>query len=212
EHSQNLPTDSISFCDWKVLNLADNQLIQYLTHTNWNDQNDILPRLATGYIQTSAPLHPRKLLIATGGFDETLPAYQEYDLHLRMACLGFDFVNLPKILYQVHKRSDSVGSNKLRQWRQQNRVIQRACKILQDKGALTYERKTAMAEALIAGARRLMTKGAMSCAWRNFKDACQIHPKGSIPCLRRLVYLLLLNSCSPTVRKCGSRLKQALRS
>jgi glycosyltransferase involved in cell wall biosynthesis len=58
--------------------------VEYLTRVN---------------IQTSCPLHQRRLLDEVGGFDESLRASQENDLHLRLALQGVHFVRIPGDIY-----------------------------------------------------------------------------------------------------------------
>jgi glycosyltransferase involved in cell wall biosynthesis len=58
--------------------------VEYLTRVN---------------IQTSCPLHQRHLLDIVGGFDESLSASQENDLHLRLALHGAQFVHAPGDVY-----------------------------------------------------------------------------------------------------------------
>jgi glycosyltransferase involved in cell wall biosynthesis len=50
-------------------------------------------------IQTSCPLHQRHLLDGVGGFDESLSASQENDLHLRLALHGVQFLHVPGDVY-----------------------------------------------------------------------------------------------------------------
>ena len=48
-------------------------------------------------IQTSRPLHPRRLLEQVNGFDTRLERGQEYDMHMRMAIAGVRFKFVPEV-------------------------------------------------------------------------------------------------------------------
>lgn len=52
---------------------------------------------------TSAPLHKKAYLDAIGGFDESLPKGQEFDLHLRLVLSGVLFVFFPGAVYQFRQ-------------------------------------------------------------------------------------------------------------
>jgi len=48
---------------------------------------------------TSAPLHRKEYLEEIGGFDESIPKGQEFDLHLRLVLNGVEFVYFDKQVY-----------------------------------------------------------------------------------------------------------------
>ena len=62
-----------------------------------NPISDQVIQLFKSNIQTSAPLHRRKLLLEVGGFDERLLRAQEYNLHIRLAVEDCRFIRLPAI-------------------------------------------------------------------------------------------------------------------
>ncbi len=52
---------------------------------------------------TSAPLHRKEYLDAIGGFDESLPKGQEFDLHLRLVLSGVSFIFFPGYVYKFRQ-------------------------------------------------------------------------------------------------------------
>lgn len=63
----------------------------------FDQRNDQVIQLFKTNIQTSAPMHRRKLLLEVGGFDERLVRAQEYNLHIRLAMAGCRFIRLPGV-------------------------------------------------------------------------------------------------------------------
>lgn len=65
---------------------------------NYPEKVGILEMIRNGMsVQTSSPLHRKLDLLELGGFDESLPCAQEYDLHIRLAKSGFVFFVDPDI-------------------------------------------------------------------------------------------------------------------
>jgi glycosyltransferase involved in cell wall biosynthesis len=58
----------------------------------------------------SAVLARREVLLASGGFDESLPSLEDIDMWMRLAARG-DFGCLPEPLAVVEKRADSMSRN-----------------------------------------------------------------------------------------------------
>lgn len=61
--------------------------------------NQIAFLVENNYIVTSCPLHRKSYLMKIGGFNESLKAGQEQELHLRLALSGIKFVYFPTIIY-----------------------------------------------------------------------------------------------------------------
>ncbi|MEO5335369.1 MAG: glycosyltransferase family 2 protein [Magnetospirillum sp. WYHS-4] len=65
-----------------------------------------------GYLATSTVVARRDALLAAGGFDETLPTAQDFDLWLKvLAQPGARFVVLPEALTRYHVMPGSITSN-----------------------------------------------------------------------------------------------------
>lgn len=90
-----------------------------------------------GILQTSAPLHRRELLQKVGGFDVNLPCAQEFDLHLRLVCMGLKLSQVPDVLYVVCRQPYSVSSNGLEVSRQKSYIFEKSVDSLRSNGALT---------------------------------------------------------------------------
>jgi glycosyltransferase involved in cell wall biosynthesis len=63
-------------------------------------------------IQTSLPLHRRDFLNMVGGFDERLRVGQEWNLHVRLAVAGVEFIStdIPVCLYRSHPSPWRIGN------------------------------------------------------------------------------------------------------
>jgi len=82
--------------------------------------------LITNFLENgSNPLIKRECLISLGGFDESLPAAQDWDMWLRLAT-NFEFICVPsvQILYRI--TPNSVSSNLTRQEKACLQVINKA--------------------------------------------------------------------------------------
>lgn len=85
----------ITYSDIRFFN--DNTDCSVIKVFEFDQRNDQVTQLFKTNIQTSAPLHRRKLLLEVGGFDERLMRAQEYNLHIRLAMAGCRFVRLPGV-------------------------------------------------------------------------------------------------------------------
>ena len=52
----------------------------------------------------TAPIWRREALLALKGFDETLPSWQDVDLHLRAICLGMKYLKLPAVDHDIRRQ------------------------------------------------------------------------------------------------------------
>lgn len=62
---------------------------------------------------TAAPLHRKEYLKQIGGFDPSMIKGQEWDLHLRLALSGVEFIHYPQITYRYrqHFSHDNISQN-----------------------------------------------------------------------------------------------------
>jgi glycosyltransferase involved in cell wall biosynthesis len=106
----------------------------------------------------SAPLHVSQSLRAVGGFDEYLPASQEYDLHLRLILAGARVQHLREPLWVVRMLPASVCSDIMRVTRQHVRIFKRVFEIACGNlnGRDLDDTREALAEACIRDVRRCM--------------------------------------------------------
>jgi glycosyltransferase involved in cell wall biosynthesis len=132
-------------------------------------------------LQTSAPLHWKKHLLAAGGFRVELPCSQERDLHLRLACMGLSFRHMRETLYTVRRLGGSVSSDSTRVLDQHSGIAWNAYRLLESSGRLTDERRAALAGFLAADARAYLQHGLVEKARDYFRQAARLHPAGGIP-------------------------------
>lgn len=64
----------------------------------YDQKHDLIAYLIENYIQTSASLYRRQVLLELGGFNERLPRGQEYELHVRYALAGAVFHYRPTVV------------------------------------------------------------------------------------------------------------------
>lgn len=126
-------------------------------------------------LQTSSPLHQRKQVIKAGGFRSDLVCSQERDLHLRLACMGTDFVYLRQQLFTVRKRPGGISSDFVKVLDQHEDLVKHAFASLRQAGLLTEERRVSMAAFLARDARIYMKRGLCNKADRYFEIARSIH-------------------------------------
>ena len=95
--------------------------VEYLTRVN---------------IQTSCPLHQRHLLDKVGGFNESLSASQENDLHLRLALHGVQFLHVPGDVYVF---DNSSMRSRISTQKKDRSVIQSRLSLLVGRQAMLSE-------------------------------------------------------------------------
>lgn len=118
---------------------------------------DPVEYILDGILQTSAPLHRREVLERAGGFSEDLPCAQEFDLHLRLACQGATFSQLPEVLFTVRRRHGSVSSDEVRLYRVMASVLHRAA--CEEAWCREPRRRKAIARRIAQCARWLLRLG-----------------------------------------------------
>lgn len=204
-HAKRLPERVLSVC------LGESNLGSGFLHSQYqrllNPGRDPVDFLISGVLQTSAPLHRRIDLLAVGGFDESLPCAQEYDLHLRLACSGVRLSQLRETLFTVRHREGSVSSNSAEVLRQKRTILNRARTLLLEQGELTSSRVLALAVELARSGQWLERLGDLGSAEKLLRDAVDLHPDA--------IALSWTKRWRPLVRVFGHRrtswLKQAVR-
>ena len=105
---------------------------------------------------TMLPLHRRQHLISVGGFDESLPCCQEYELHYRMARRVWKSVaHVPHVLSGHRTVPGSVSSHEARVFDVQARLVGTWYESLRERGEMTPQRARAMAATLYGCGRHL---------------------------------------------------------
>lgn len=156
-HARHLPEDTSSIC------LGEEQSGEGFLHEQYQRRlkptRDLVDFVLHGVLPTPAPLHRRAALEAVGGFDESLPCAQEYDLHLRLMCSGWLFAQLPETLFTVRRQIGSISSDGLKVVRQMPGILIRAHDLLVSRNALNPERQRSLAVAMIRAGTRLVEGG-----------------------------------------------------
>jgi glycosyltransferase involved in cell wall biosynthesis len=133
-----------------------------------------------GVLPTLAPLHRRENLEAVGGFDENLPCAQERDLHLRLACSGLGFYQLPEVLYTVRQSERSISSDSTRVLDQHASIAWRAYRMLEQREALSDGRARAFAGLMASDARAYLRHSLPGNAREYFAHARRMHAGGGL--------------------------------
>lgn len=131
-------------------------------------------------LPTCAPLHWKSVLLSVGGFDEDLPCSQERDLHLRLACHGFEFIHIREALVKVRRRANSLSSDSIKVLRQHRRIVGKAHELLKELGGEKDIRAEALAGLLARDAREFLRVGLRKEANEYFLAAHSIHRTGGL--------------------------------
>jgi glycosyltransferase involved in cell wall biosynthesis len=161
-------------CDWTRVAESGTATLQQPSI----DGDDPVLALLAGQMQTSSPLHARGALERVNGFDVRLACSQDRDLHLRLACAGVRFSRLAAPLFVLRRRSGSVSADYTKVLLQRAIVIRRVKRILSASGALTPERRFALAFALGSDGRRLFHRGFERAARKNWRMAASLDRTG----------------------------------
>ncbi|HIE11110.1 MAG TPA: glycosyltransferase, partial [Kiritimatiellae bacterium] len=136
----------IVFCDCRIVSFSGEAVrIPVLRPYTGGDPVEFLLRSP---VLTTSALYPRGLLETAGGFDEELPCAQEFDLNLRIACLGGGLRHVPSELCTWRQRAGSISSHEAQVFMQFPRIVVRAKDLLEERGRLTPSRRQALAAAL----------------------------------------------------------------
>lgn len=167
----------VVYCDWycEAMHSAAGQL----QSSSLTCQDSVILALSI-VISTIAPLFPRSRLQEVGGWDESLPCAQDFDLNLRLACHGVQFLRLPEALITVRRRTDSVSADFQRVLKQLILVCCSAYRELNRIGGLTPDRAKAFAGALARYGRASLRHGRTDQAQKCFTEARKMHPGGGL--------------------------------
>ncbi len=170
-------TDShtVLFCDCQRVSKLTGSIIK----EKHGALNGDFASMALIGIQTSAPLHRKTFLEKVGGFDETLPCAQEYDLHLRMLVSGMKFLRVPETLITLREVPNSVSSNYVRVMLQWEKIISRAVRMIDSADPEREHKQQVLSGVLARAASHLAARGETAASRRFFTLSQQIHPRGS---------------------------------
>lgn len=190
---------SLVFCGAEVIEMETGELLG-----TWGRQfsadADPIVYLFGAVLQTAAPLHWRRNLLAIDGFRREMPPCDDPDLHLRLAEYGIRFRQLRENLYTSRRVEGSLSrANRERCLRQEIRLASDALERLQHLGRLTEERSKAIAGFVAGTARRALRIGMDEESQELFQRARSIHPSGGIPLVYSYPARILYRLCGPRV-------------
>jgi glycosyltransferase involved in cell wall biosynthesis len=163
------PRADVVYCGWDVWDAQRGRAVPPAPEDAAAHEGDVFERLLAGWQprSTSGVAVRRNALLEVGGFDESLPAWVDMDLWLRLAQAGHRFLAVPEPLIVKHEHTGpQVMTDPDRQsralaafeakWRTVWRERPRHYRRWRAKRAvdIQYAHFTAMAEALGGGDRR----------------------------------------------------------
>jgi|SaaInlStandDraft_3_1057020.scaffolds.fasta_scaffold47189_2 glycosyltransferase involved in cell wall biosynthesis len=112
---------------------------RYKELANFNSSTDKLTFLLFGNIIALPTLmFRRSVLVNFNGFDESLSAYEDYDLLLRVLHSGKNIAFLDKVALIVHRTEGGVNSNNKNIFTSLNRIREKNSLIIENNKHLTY--------------------------------------------------------------------------
>lgn len=163
----------ITYCHWQT---QEGDVIRECRPSF--DGTDPVTWLILNNVTTSAPLHFRERLLKVGGFAPALQCCQEYDLHLRLATSGSSLISLNEILILIRRQPNSVSSSHVKVIRQHYDVYTSLVADLENREALTPDRRKAIATAYGRDGRLLVRKGLAKQGTAFFKRSRELSPDG----------------------------------
>lgn len=105
---QRLNSISIVYGDYSILREG---AVKTVSNVVIQQDSEQLAQLVMANLMTSTPLHRKNLLDKVGGFDVRFKSGQEWNLHVRLAALGTQFVYHPQEIYmhRVHFSEDRIS-------------------------------------------------------------------------------------------------------
>ena len=191
-----------------MLGRADERADVVLCNVDWLDEasgqtcsewryreDDYRERPVASLIQNTVGgiggLYRRDVLRRIGGFDASLPYWEDTDLHIRLARAGARFAVVDEVLCFAYRRSDSLSNGNLRGvWRAKSDLLAR---LLDDAPPAARSAVAADAELI---ARRQVRLGAIADARRSL-DVCR-RAGGMPPTTRRAALRWLAAHATPT--------------
>lgn len=156
-HALSAGRNTLSICHGVTSN--GNTYLDWQYERQYDSERDPIDFVLGGVIPTSASLHHRENLLAIGGFDESLPCAQEFDLHLRLVSSGLQLAQLREVMFVVNQQPGSVSSDSMKVVRQKLYILRKATELLQLRDALTIHRSRSLAVAYSRSATTLELRG-----------------------------------------------------
>lgn len=154
---------------------------------------DLVSRLLAGnFIGTPTLILKREIFWSVGGFDDTLPRYQDWDLVLRLALQGNEFCCTREELVRVYNAPNSISTDPMSE-------IEAIGRILRKHSSAFYGEPRALAKWEHILARRYIEIGNMdlgfkysSHAWQKDKRTLKYGAIAALSCLRNKTFFDLV--------------------
>lgn len=160
--------------------------------------------------QTTAPTWRQPALTRLGGFDESLPSWQDVDLHVRAIAGGLRYLRFPQIDYHMRWQEDAAKVSTLQRrapehLKSAERLLEKFEQVVRDGPGMTWMRQRALCSLYFFLAERWIAVSRVADAQSCWKLA---HRR---KLASRLIYttgasLLLLQSMGPVGSRFGRRL------
>lgn len=180
---------------------GDTNRINNLAHEE-DDLNRFLRRDITW--QTSGPIYRTSATERIGPWDESLPGGQDVDYATRAMALGLEHKCVNKVDYYIRSSRDDRGRISANKWKKPERLrsfvyrTSKLCRLLNDQGRLTEQRKRLIAGNFLFVADRWADLGDKQAALQAWKKAQNFKLANQWKFLYVSLYLKLRNtSASP---------------
>jgi glycosyltransferase involved in cell wall biosynthesis len=167
--------EEVSYCDWREQWLNSDAGSRPRSTRCFEDS---VVTVVLGTVQTPSVLHRRSILEKLGGFRPGVPANQDHELNLRLACNGIRFRRLPEELYLVRRRRGSISSDTVKVAEWGSKADLEWFNYLGEKDLLTDARRAAFARVLARNSRWLARAGKVQSARAWLATARDMHTKG----------------------------------
>ena len=160
--------------------------------------------------QTSAPIWRREALRRLGGFDESLPSWQDIDLHVRALVAGLRYLKIPVVDYHMRWQEDpaKVSTLQLRSahhLRVAGAIFEKFERLVSQGPGMTWVRQRAFCSLYFFVAERWMDLGRTAEAIE-FWGRIRKRRLGSVGLYAAGVLMLRLQAPYSPARAIGSRL------
>ena len=158
----------------------------------------------------TGPIWRREALLRLGSFDESLPSWQDIELHIRAICAGARYVRFPEIDHHIRWQFDTTKTS-IEQRRSPshleaaNGIIEKFEQLVRSGPGMNWTRQRALCSLYYFVAERWVEAGNMAAAlacWRRVRErqlaSAALHLQGAL--------LLRIESTGAPGRRLGGRI------
>jgi glycosyltransferase involved in cell wall biosynthesis len=160
--------------------------------------------------QTSGPVWRRATLERLGGFDESLPSWQDVDLHIRAITAGSRYLRFPQVDHHVRWQSDptkvSIEQRRSpRHLKAASEILAKFERLVSEGPGMNWVRQRALCSPYFFVAELWVAAGSLSAALRCWRQVRQ-RPLASRVLYLSGVVLLVVEALGAPGRRFGRRL------